>query len=294
MGNHLHLLLKTPRPNLGAGMQSFLSGYAIWAGRRWRRVGHLFQGRYRAEMIEDENYYWTVSRYVHLNPVRANLVRRPEQWQWSSYPGYRDVRRAVSWVSYEALLAARQGDQVGRDARRAYVRYVEAGLADPPPSPFRDAFGGWILGSEQFVARLRGHAGVIMGNPPLAEARQLAGLDPKRILAAVADFYGVDPTSLSRRHDPHLARAVAAWLCRRHTEASLRELAGWLGLSRADSVPNLTRRLEARLKVSPQLTKDLAAIVRRAQAPATGVRPAGAVPTKVSRKARPQKTKNRA
>jgi len=94
MGNHLHLMVKTPRPNLGAGMQSFLSGYAIWAGRRWRRLGHLFQGRYRAEMIEDESYYWTVSRYVHLNPVRAGLVRRPEQWEWSSYPGYRDARRA--------------------------------------------------------------------------------------------------------------------------------------------------------------------------------------------------------
>src|SRR5271167_1395498 len=52
MGNHLHLLVKTSRPNLGAGMQSFLSGYAIWTGRRWRRQGHLFQGRYRAEMIE--------------------------------------------------------------------------------------------------------------------------------------------------------------------------------------------------------------------------------------------------
>jgi hypothetical protein len=71
MGNHLHLLVKTLRPNLGAGMQSFLSGYAIWAGRRWRRLGHLFQGLYRAEMIEDESYNWTVSRYIHLNPVRA-------------------------------------------------------------------------------------------------------------------------------------------------------------------------------------------------------------------------------
>jgi putative transposase len=56
MGNHLHLMVKTPRPNLSVGMQSFLSGYAIWAGRRWRRPGHLFQGRYRTEMIEDESY----------------------------------------------------------------------------------------------------------------------------------------------------------------------------------------------------------------------------------------------
>src|SRR5437868_1331806 len=80
MDNHLHLLLKTPRPNLAVGMQGFLSGYALWVGRRRRRLGHLFQGRYRAEMVEDESYYWTVSRYIHLNPVRARLVPRPEQW----------------------------------------------------------------------------------------------------------------------------------------------------------------------------------------------------------------------
>ena len=126
-------MVKTPRPNLGAGMQSFLSGYAIWAGRRWRRPGHLFQGRYRAEMIEDESYYWTVSRYIHLNPVRAGLVQRPEQWEWSSYPGYRDAKRAQPWVAHDELLRAWQGDQGGRDARSAYVHFVEAGPGQSAP-----------------------------------------------------------------------------------------------------------------------------------------------------------------
>jgi putative transposase len=291
MGNHLHLLVKTPRPNLGAGMQGLLSGYAIWAGRRWRRPGHLFQGRYRAEMIEDESYYWTVSRYVHLNPVRAGLVRRPEQWAWSSYPGYRDPKRAQAWMARDVLLAAWQGDHGGRDARGAYVRFVESGLDDPPPSPFREAFGGWVLGSQQFVARLRSRAGPIVSDPPLAEARQLAGLDPKRIFAAVADFYGVDDALLSRRHDPHLARAVAAWLCRRHTEASLRELAKRLGLSRADSVPNLTRRLEARLKTSPELSDDLTEILRRANAPDASILPGEASRTQIPRRSERSKTK---
>ncbi len=271
MGNHLHLMVKTPRPNLAAGMQSFLSGYAIWAGRRWRRPGHLFQGRYRSEMIEDESYYWTVSRYIHLNPVRAGLVTRPEQWEWSSYPGYRNARRAQAWVAHDALLAAWQGDQRGQDARRAYVRFVERGLNDPPPSPFRDAFGGWVLGSERFLSRLRNLASSIQSQPPVAEARQLSGLDPKRIFAAVTSFYGLDDAALARRHDPHLARAVAAWLCRRHTEASLRELAAPLGLSRPDSVPNLTRRIETRLKESPELSNDLAEILERASSADVGV-----------------------
>jgi REP element-mobilizing transposase RayT len=159
MGNHLHLLVKTRRASLGAGMQSFLSGYAIWAGRCWRRLDHLFPGRYRAEMVEDESDYWTSSRYIYLNPVRARLVRRPEQWEWSSYPGYRDPRRAQPWVAHDALLEAWHGERGGRDPRRGYVRFVESGLADPPASPFREAFGGWMLGSERFVARLRNLAG---------------------------------------------------------------------------------------------------------------------------------------
>jgi REP element-mobilizing transposase RayT len=288
LSNHLHLLLKTPRPNLARGMQAFLSGYAQWCGRRRRRAGHLFQGRYRAEMIEDESYYWTVSRYIHLNPVRAGLVGRPEHWEWSSYPGYVEPGRRRPWVGYEALLAAWRGERGGDDPAGAYRRFVEAGLSAPPASPFREAFGGWVLGSDRFVARLRGLAGPVVADPPAPEARQLAGLDAGAVCACVAEHFGLDPAALGRRHDPHIARAVAAWLCRRHTEAPLRELAARLGLSRADSVPNLTRRVEASLATSPRLTEDLEQIMRRVfartDAPAAPVRTARApeaIPTQV-------------
>ncbi len=245
-------------------------------------------------MIEDESYYWTVSRYIHLNPVRAGLVRRPEQWEWSSYPGYRDPRRAQPWVAHDAMLRAWMGEQGGRDPRRAYVRFVESGLADPPRSPFGEAFGGWILGSERFVARLRNLAGQVRSNPPVPEARQLAGLDPKRIIAAVAEFYGLEGPWLARHGDPHLARPVVAWLCRRHTEASLRQLAELLGLSRADSVPNLTRRLERRLKARPELFNDLAEILRRAIEPDADTPAAGDVRIPSSRATNRAKTRNEA
>ncbi len=70
LSNHLHVVLKTPQPNLARGMQAFLSAYANASARRHRFCGHVFQGRYRAELVEDETYLWTVTRYVHLNPVR--------------------------------------------------------------------------------------------------------------------------------------------------------------------------------------------------------------------------------
>lgn len=265
MNNHFHLLLRTPRPNLGKGMQAFLSSYAQWWGRRRGRAGHLFQGRYRAEMIEDERYYWAVSRYIHLNPVRARMVERPESWAWSSYPGYAKRSDRLPWVAHDTLLSAWRGKSGGGEAAaaRAYRKFVEAGLKTPPPSPFREAFGGWILGSEGYVARLRSLAALAVSYPPSPEALHLSGLDAGAVFQAVADHYGLDLSSLSVRGDAHIARAVAAALCRRHTESTLHDLAARLGLSRADSVPNLTRRFEARLLDSPKLARDVQRITKR-------------------------------
>jgi REP element-mobilizing transposase RayT len=266
MSNHLHLLLKTPRPNLGKGMQSFLSAYAVWSARRRRRPGHLFQGRYKAEMIEDESYYWTVSRYIHLNPIRAGLVTRPEEWAWSSYPGYDTPAKRRTWVRYETLLAAWRGEWGGDDPAGAYRGYVEAGLSAPPASPFRESFGGWVLGSECFIERLRALAGPVLSDPPLREARQLAKLEAATVLAAVAAYYDLEADALLRRYDRHVARAMAAWFCRRHTQATLSEIARQLGLSRADSVPGLIRPLEARLKTSAHLIRDVDEIEKRLSA----------------------------
>ena len=164
-------------------------------------------------------------------------------------------------MRYETLLAAWRGDRGGGDAAGAYRRYVEAGLTDPPHSPFRETFGGWVLGSRNFVEQLRALAGPLASDPPLREARQLAGLDPGVVLAAVTEYYGLEAGALTRRHDRHIARSVAAWLCRRHTEATLSELAALLGQSRADSVPSLVRRMEARLSSSSELVEDVKAIV---------------------------------
>jgi AraC-like DNA-binding protein len=110
---------------------------------------------------------------------------------------------------------------------------------------------------------LRSLAGPVATASSAPESRLLVGLDPDRICAAVADFYGLESSALALRHDPHVAQSVAAWLCRRHAEATLGDLAARFGLSRADSVPNLTRRFEARLATSTRLAEELRQILRR-------------------------------
>ena len=99
MPNHFHLFLRAPQPNLSRGMQYLVSGYANWHAKRHRRPGHLTQGRFQAALVEDERYFWTVSRYVHLNPVRGKrpLAAHPADWPWSSYPGYARRRDRVGW-----------------------------------------------------------------------------------------------------------------------------------------------------------------------------------------------------
>ena len=91
----------------------------------------------------------------------------------------------------------------------------------------------------------------------------MAALDANDLCEAVVRHYGLEPDDLARRGDSHLARAVAAWLCRRHTEEPLRALATRFGLSRADSVPNLTRRIDARLRSSPGFARELERILRQ-------------------------------
>ena len=140
MSNHFHLFLRTPEPNLSADMHDLNSGYASLFNRRHHRVGSLFQGRFKAILVEDETHAWELSRYVHLNPVRAKMVALPEDYHWRSYRFYRYGRVALdapAWLDWETVFLEHFHDL--RNARRAYQRFVEhySGRASPGSSAFR-------------------------------------------------------------------------------------------------------------------------------------------------------------
>ena len=105
--NHLHLVLKTPRPNLAKGMQLFLSSYANGWARRHRHCGHLFQGRYRTELVEDETYLWVLTRYVHLNPSGPAWPRRRRPGYGLAAPGISAA--AIAWTGWPTTRCLRPG-----------------------------------------------------------------------------------------------------------------------------------------------------------------------------------------
>ena len=154
MPNHFHLLVRTPRPNLSRGMQHLRSGYANWCSRRHRRPGHTFQVRFKSELIEDESYFWTVSRYIHLNPVRGKrpLADHPRDWPWSSYPGYDRRRRHVGWVAYEALHSAWRGESGGNDPEGGLPAVRRAGTGEGSGKPL-SVRGAWLAAGQGDVHR---------------------------------------------------------------------------------------------------------------------------------------------
>ncbi len=262
MPNHVHLFLRTPKPNLSVGMQYLLSGYANWYAKRHQRTGHLFQGRFKAELVEDESYFWTLSRYVHLNPVRGKrpLVDHPSSWAWSSYPGYYRKSARVDWIDYENVLAAWQGEMGGKDSGLAYRRFVESGLETPPCNPLDNALDGWLLGSDTFLKRIKELITKPQHIDQTPKARRLTSLDANQVIAAVAGYFMVTPESYQSKRSTAPGRDLAAYLAHRRTTATLRELATAFGLSHPDSVSNLIRRAENAISTTKSQKQDLGRI----------------------------------
>jgi putative transposase len=148
MGNHYHLVLRTERANLAQAIRSLNGDYAQWWNRRHRHVGHVFQGRYNAQILQDGSYFLSACRYVVLNPVRARIVRQPQHWPWSSYRATAGMVRAPSFLRLELLLA-QFGDGLDATARRRYCAFV----AGPEDADLGPAFDCRIVGDSTFVAR---------------------------------------------------------------------------------------------------------------------------------------------
>jgi putative transposase len=123
LSTHYHLLCLTPQPNIAAGMQYLNGRYAQWANWRREERGHIFEGRYGAVVVETESHSLEAQRYITLNPVRAGIVRRPEDWPWSSYPALIGRRTSPSLLDVHAALADFGPGVVGARRRlRAFIR----------------------------------------------------------------------------------------------------------------------------------------------------------------------------
>ena len=152
MGNHYHLLVETPKPNLSLGMQRINGEYTQAFNRRHRRVGHLFQGRFKAIVVEKGSHLLELCRYVVLNPVRAKMAERPQDWPWSSYRATVGMGACPSFLTAGWILSQFGTDET--EARRRYRRFVSEGLKTKR-NPLGEVEGQIVLGGPGFSERHR-------------------------------------------------------------------------------------------------------------------------------------------
>lgn len=217
MDNHYHLLVQTPDGNLSKGMRQLNGVFTQTSNRRHQRVGHLFQGRFKAILVDSQPYLLELSRYVVLNPVRAGIVAGPADWAWSSYRASMGLVPPTPWLAVDGLLA--QFAEQRSLAQQRYAKFVAEGVN--AGSPWQHLNRQVFLGDDAFVRRMQANLKVEQRDdvqipvahrrtPPLS-LQQIASNVPDRntaILMAyaagaycyqeIADFYGVHFTTVGR------------------------------------------------------------------------------------------------
>lgn len=151
MDNHYHLVIETPEANLSSGMRQLNGVYTQLFNRRHGRVGHLFQGRFKAVLVDQDSYLLEVVRYTLLNPVRAGFVKAAGLWPWSSYRAMIGKTIAHDWLVRDPLLSLFSEHHLS--AIKAFIRFVREGARQP--TLWANLRAQLYLGDEQFVERTR-------------------------------------------------------------------------------------------------------------------------------------------
>jgi len=260
MGTYYHMLVETPEGNLNRVVQYVNGSYAAYWNAKTGGGGPVFRGRYTAILVERDAYFLELSRYLHLNPVRAELVERPEEYVQSSYGAYVGERKDPL-VTTEVILGLMGGRG---DARARYRGFVEEGMGKELEDPGSKAVGGVILGGGRFVRQaLKRLKGEIATSPAIVHRGKLSGrVAAEEILRVVADHFGVSREDMLARGQRE-SRMVAMHLLKTHTamtNGAIGELCGGISYS---AVSQAHRRCVARAKADRAFGKGLAAIERR-------------------------------
>lgn len=248
MSNHAHLLVETGSEPLSRFMQGLQQSYTQYFNRKHHKVGHLFQGRYKAIVCEKDEYLLTLVRYIHLNPIRAKLVHRLDDYPYSGHREYCGVR------VYEVLEASRVLDMLG--GRAAYRRFVQEGVKDGHREEYYDVVDQRFLGEERFVEKLKVQADE---EPETARPK-------KPVIAAfrnAARALEVEPAVLSgadRSWEVSRHRALIGYVLIRRLGYKLKDVAKCLGRDMA-TVSSLVSRYSERLAQDEELKNPAARIM---------------------------------
>jgi len=261
MSNHYHFLLETPEPNLVAGMKWFQGTYTQRFNAKFGRMGHLFQGRYKALPVEasDHSFYFReVGQYIHLNPFRAGMAglgsnKSLEQYAWGSYPAYAGMLRNVpEWLHRDRLLSAYGLEEGASGYLARYRAMIESrmqgeGVASPDSERElveKQLKRGWYIGDESFRAQL---AEMIGGDSDNLRGQQRSAhdeMEAERLLKKALGALGLEEPELQAMKNTRPEKQSIAWLLKKRTTVTVVWIASRLGMGHRTSASRAISEIE--------------------------------------------------
>lgn len=256
MPNHYHLLLQTPRANLSAAAGWLQTTYSVRFNRRHDRSGHLFQGRFKSHLVEEDAYARELVKYIHLNPVRPKAKRKPipperketlKKYPWSSHRAYAGLdEKPPSWLCLDWLSYF---GRTRRTARTEYRRQIDQMFGQSVPSPWDELRHGLVLGGEEMWERVRGLVAEAEGDEEIRWSRRADADQVSQLIESL----------VSQESD----RRVAIWLRVRLGGEQMTTVAAEYGYRDGSGVHRVVQRLEKRAEEDRVLARRLKALTKR-------------------------------
>jgi len=250
MDNHYHLLIETPKANLSQIMQNINTSYTVYVNRKYQRSGHLLQGRFKGIIVDKDRYLIALSRYIHLNPVRAKLVKRPADYPWTSYKAFLDQKAEDSLVDTGDTLSYFSKHR--KRAVRAYREFVEA-AGGKEENPFAAMEAGLLLGKGPLKAKVLRRIEKMKVDEEIPQARRLRKrVSVDAVIKACQLFYGRNRKALVERVRGNEGRQVAIYLAKILSGEKGKEIGRHFGI-KGPAVSDAIKRIEGRLEKESQL-----------------------------------------
>ena len=253
MENHYHLLLETPSGNLQQIMRHINGAYTTYFNMKRSRSGHLFQGRYKAILVEKDEYAKELSRYIHLNPVRAKLVEKPEEYDWSSFKFYIGKEKPVEWL-YTDFILGYFGKKVST-AQKGYKEFVRALIYKIYANPLDDVVSSTLLGRPDFIAFIKNQ--FLSGKKPDKELPALKELVKKLTMQDI-----LDEVESAFTEEEVFTRNIKMYFCHKYTGEKLSDIGKQFGIGQS-GVSQTYRRVTEKIKADKVLKKKIDLIEKK-------------------------------
>lgn len=255
MDNHYHLFIETPKANLSQIMQNINTSYTVYVNKRHKRYGHLFQGRFKGIIVDKDTYLMVLTRYIHLNPVRAGIVKRPEDYRWTSYMEYigagKEKELLVDITGTLSCFSKTKGT-----AMKAYREFINDGIGEED-NPLEDVEAGIVVGSNRFKDLIRK---LLQKRKPDEEIPQLKRLREKipidRIIKVCCDYYGKNREELLTSGKAKNERRTVIYLSKILSNVKNIEIGRYFGI-KGSTVSESLKGVEDRMKRDEKLRKEI-------------------------------------